>query len=133
MVSLVTLVDTLATEMTGTMTLGQFILAEMERRQMSAREFARLVGVTHKTINKFVNGNPKGYPSMDFLAKLAKATHADPCYLLGLIIPDIVQEGSIKPDDLLLSQRIGQLPPDKRDAIDAIILGFALKDRQNTE
>ena len=40
---------------------------------MSERAFARHVGVDSKTINKFVKAGEEdvGYPSMDFLIKLA--------------------------------------------------------------
>ncbi len=121
-----TLVHAMATEMIEQKTLGKFILAEMDRRQMSAREFARFVGVTHKTINKFINYGAKdvGYPSMDFIAKLAQTTGTDPCYLLELIIPDVALSNRISPDAAILGQRIEKLPENVREAIDGIIAKF---------
>lgn len=61
-------------------TLGGFILEEMRKRDMSARDFALYVGVSHSAINKFLNygiedtyaGKPIGEPSIDFLYRLAR-------------------------------------------------------------
>jgi transcriptional regulator with XRE-family HTH domain len=110
-------------------TFGEFIHTEMKNREMSAREFARFVGVDSKTINKFLDFGSKdvGYPSMDFLKKLSIATHTDPCILLAMIIPEAVDNNPIRPDAMVLSQRIEELPESVRDVIDGIIAKWASK------
>jgi transcriptional regulator with XRE-family HTH domain len=113
-------------------TLGSFILSEIEKRKMSARAFADMVGVTHKTINKFLNYGTKdvGYPSVDFLLKLARATNTDICYLMTLVDPNAPNFDHISPEDRALSTRIGNLPPHLRDAIDAMIIGAVLNNKE---
>jgi transcriptional regulator with XRE-family HTH domain len=120
--------------MTQTKTLGDFILTEMQKRQMSARAFARFVGVDSKTINKFLDYGSKnvGYPSVDFLLKLSQATKADICYLMALVDPSVETNSRVTPDALALSRQIEDLPPHLREAIDALILGAALNKRQDT-
>jgi transcriptional regulator with XRE-family HTH domain len=119
-------------------TLGAFIHAEMLRRDMTAREFAEYVGVTHSTINKFLNhgisntyaGKPVGEPSVDFLVKLARATHTDICSLMALIAPDVTTTNA---EAQVIAERIARLPPDKREIIDSFLLGLTLKGRQQGE
>jgi hypothetical protein len=108
-----------------TKTLGEFILSAMQMRQMSARAFARFVGVDSKTIN--------GYPSVEFLLKLSEATKADICYLMTLLGPNISANIQSDPEALALSRQIEEQPPHIRDAIDALILGAALNSRKDSE
>jgi transcriptional regulator with XRE-family HTH domain len=105
------------------LTLGEFILAEMDKRRMSAREFALFVGVTHSTINKFVHFGSKdvGYPSIEFLGKLAQATHSDLCAVMALVFPEVTEATQLKPSTIILAQRIEQLPDAVREIIDGII------------
>lgn len=113
-------------------TLGEFILQEIQNRQSNARDFALMVGVSHTTINKFLNyglsdnyaGKPVGEPSLDFLVKLAKATHVDVRTLIALVHPEV---GDIDPNDLILAERIGNLPDDQKALIDNFLIGAAIK------
>lgn len=116
-------------------TLGEFILEEMRKRDMSAREFADLVGVANTVINKFLNhgisetyGEQKvGQPSLGFLGKLSKATNTDICYLITLVVPDAVRVTNPDIDALALSRRIEQLPDNAKEVIDAIIDKYSSK------
>lgn len=116
-------------------TFGDFILMEMRKRDMSARAFARFVGVDSKTINKFLDYGTKdvGQPSVEFLSKLALATHTDPCVLLAMVIPEAFINSKIAPGDMALSQRIAKLPPHLRDAIDVMLMGAVLKSGKKIE
>jgi transcriptional regulator with XRE-family HTH domain len=115
--------------------LGEFILEEMRRRGMSAREFADLVGVAHTIVNKFLNhgisemyGDRKvGQPSLDFLEKLSRATNTDICYLISLVAPEAVRVTNPDIDALALSRRIEQLPDNAKEVIDAIIDKYSSK------
>ncbi len=110
---------------TGKITnLGDFILNEMKQRQMSARAFAEFIDVTHSTINKFVDFGKKdvGYPSIEFLIKLAKATKTDIRTLIALVVPpEVLEPSDVSPESILLSQRIEQLPEQYREVIDSIL------------
>lgn len=104
-------------------TLRNFLQLEIDKRQMSARAFARFVGVDSKTINKFLNNDLEdvGYPSVDFLLKLSKATAIDIGSLMGLVDPNVPRIANIAPDAIITSQRIEQLPDTYREIIDDII------------
>jgi hypothetical protein len=118
-------------------TFGEFLWSEIRKRSMSAREFADFVGVTHTVINKFLNygtsetysGRPIGYPSVEFLTKLALATHTDICYLMLLVEPSLPHTGQLSPDAMITSQRIEQLPDQVREIIDDIIIKHAKVDQ----
>lgn len=111
-------------------TLGEFILEEMRKRDMSARKFADLVGVTSTVINKFLNHGINEYygeqlvgnPSLEVLQKLAKATDTDICYLLELTLPDAPRAPNPSLTALRLSRRIEKLPENVQEAIDGFIM-----------
>jgi transcriptional regulator with XRE-family HTH domain len=111
----------------ATNTFKDFLAAEIKKRDMSTREFARYVGVAHGTIGRFINHPPEvtGKPSVEFIEKLARATNTDPCLLLALVIPNTARHTAASPDALILSQRIEQLPEHLREAIDAILARYA--------
>jgi transcriptional regulator with XRE-family HTH domain len=118
-----------------TRTLGQFIQTEMDKRKMSARAFARLLGVDSKTINKFLDYGSKdvGYPSVDFLLKLSQATKADICYIMTLIDPNITLTAQVNPVAVEIGRQIEELPAHVRNTIDDLILGASLNSRQDSD
>lgn len=101
---------------------------------MSAREFAQFVGVSHKTINKFLNHGTKdvGQPSVDFLIKLSKATNTDLCAIMALVAPDAVDSVDDVEARMILS-RIRRLGSDEQRIIEAFIVNTALGKRQSPE
>jgi len=54
------------------MTLKDLIKEEMDKRNLSIREFSKLVGVSHPTISAILNGDE---PSYDLCRKLAHVLH----------------------------------------------------------
>lgn len=112
------------------LTLGAFIQGEIRRRHISITKFAEEVGVSHPIISKFrwhgikkkFGGKPVGEPSLDFLAKLAKATSVDLCTLVGIIYP---HHTKTNPRVGLLAARIAKLPPDKLKLFDTFLEGLA--------
>lgn len=74
--------------------LGDFLIEEIAARGISAREFARLMGVSHVSVSKFLDYGKKdvGYPSVDFILKLAKATGKDIREIMLLIDPTVPAE-----------------------------------------
>lgn len=109
-------------------TLGQFIEQEMRQRDMSVREFAEFVGVSHPTIVKFrehgIQDNA-GTPSMEFLVKLARKTNTSLVALLSMAFPDAASLLEIDPATFILSQRIQRLPENIRQAIDDLLAKYA--------
>ncbi len=121
--------------------LAVFLATQLREREMSVRAFAQFVGVPHALILKFLNkkGEDTGYPSIEFIKKLAVATDADPCAILEMVIPEAFTHKA-QPAELLmlaeqlkelslvsvsevitLAKRLERLPPEARLAIDAII------------
>jgi transcriptional regulator with XRE-family HTH domain len=111
------------------LTLGKYIQDEMKHRDMSIRQFAELVGVTHKVIAKFrhhgidetYNKRPVGDPSLEFLAKLAKATSIDICGLVALVYPN---HTVADPRAAVTNTRISQLSPEKIEILDTFLNGL---------
>lgn len=106
-----------------TKTFGDFLQEEIDKRHQSLREFADMVGVTHQTISKFLDYGKKdvGYPSMDFLAKVSKATNTDIRTIVSLVLPEAVITQSV--DAVVLAEKISRLPKEKQEIIDALING----------
>lgn len=110
-------------------TLADWILEEMQSRDMSLRKFAELVGVSHATLDRILR--PKRdedkYPSVQTLIKMSKATNTDLCTLVALISPE---DSHIDAGAQIIAQRISALPPDKQSQVDAFLLGLTLKGRK---
>ncbi len=113
--------------MSSETTLGEFIDQEIRKRQMSVREFAEFIGVTHPTIMKFREHGKKdvGNPSIDFLIKLAQRTDTNLVALLAMAFPEAAPLLNVDPTTLILSQRIQRLPPHIRQAIDDLLAHYA--------
>lgn len=111
--------------------LREFILGEMKRRGMSAREFAKFVGVGHTTINDLVSKDR--IPGIDFLSKLADATQTDLAALMYLTFPETATRNALSADARILAQRIEQLPEPVREAVKAMIIGQTWKTVKGNE
>jgi transcriptional regulator with XRE-family HTH domain len=113
--------------MSSETTLGEFIDQEIRKRQMSVREFAEFVGVTHPTILKFREHGKKevGSPSIEFLIMLAQTTNTSLIALLAMAFPDAAPLLKVDPATLILSQRIQKLPDHIRQAIDDLLAKYA--------
>lgn len=87
--------------------LAAFIRAEMDRREMSQRQFAELCGVSSATLNGYLKG--KGIdPTLGTLKKLAKATNVDLVTLIDLAFPGELHL-SFPSDVLLLARELTEL------------------------
>lgn len=109
----------------NTIKLRQFIEREMQERSMSAREFARFVGVSSSTISRTMASDNKNEPTLYFLDKLASATHVELCYLVELLYPQ--PRRGVDPDVARLAESISKLPVEAQEMVDSIILGLSLK------
>jgi plasmid maintenance system antidote protein VapI len=104
--------------------LGDFLRHEMEKREMSNHSFADFIGVSHTTINKFVDFGERdiGFPSLEFLIKLAAGTQTDMRFLITLVVPDdVLFDAEVSPEYVHLSKQIEKLKPAYREIIRLII------------
>lgn len=103
-------------------TLGDFLTEEMSRRNMSVLRFSQFVGVSHTSIHKFLEYGKKdvGYPSVDFVIKLAKATNTDISVIMALIDPT-VPTGEHQPLTGMLAEEIESLTDHQRKMVAAFI------------
>lgn len=114
--------------------LREFIESEINRRGISMREFAELVGTTHGTISRLVDPrNQNTAVSVELILKLARSTGTNAFTLLTLVYPELVQDAEFyaraRIDVALLAERIERLPPAVRDIVDGLILQYStLKD-----
>ncbi len=106
-------------------TLKLFIEREMTERGMSAREFAKFVGVASSTISRITANKGASEPSITFLSKLADATKVDICTLVYLVAPGGRREPTPTARDL--ANRISKLPKDRQNLIDAVLMGITLQ------
>ncbi len=100
--------------------LRDFIQSQMDSRDMSARKFAELVGVSQTTITRALSFDNPPEPSLDFLKKLAAATSTDIRDLVVLAAPDaFTTEPST--EARILATYIEKLPDDLREMVDSFI------------
>lgn len=101
--------------------LAEFIHAEMQKRGMSAREFAELCDIATGTMSALANGkNIK--PTLVTLSKLAKTTGADLIALIELVYPGVVHT-TYPPDILLLARELADLRK-KHESVYDFLVGF---------
>lgn len=105
------------------MKLQTFILDEIQKRGISGRELARLVGVANTTIQRAIDENPPE-PTLDFLTKLARVTGVSVTTLVAMVVADDVVADA---EALALAEQIKNLPPDKREMIEALVRGYGMK------
>jgi transcriptional regulator with XRE-family HTH domain len=104
--------------------LSNFILMEIEKRGMSAREFAKFVGVSHTSVNKFLDYGKEdvGYPSVDFILRLAKATNKDVGEIMKLIDPDVpTDDPELDPQVKIIAERIQRLGERERRMVEKFV------------
>lgn len=103
-------------------TLREFIREEMDKRKMSARQFAELLDVAPSTITAHLRNDSRTEPTLHFLRKLAKQTGVPLASVIAMAFPDVSGEISdIPPDVLLLAIRFNNLPEPIRDVIKRLV------------
>lgn len=101
----------------------EFIKDQMFRREMSARQFAEFVDVAPTTITRAIDEADPSTPGIDFLLKLAQATHVELSTLVDMAYPDIATSTKASPSSRVLAQQIEELPDGIREVVVAIIRG----------
>ena len=104
--------------------LGALLRAEMKKRSMSLRDFARFTGVSHPTISKIVSDpNYAQLVRAQTLRKLSQALNID-----VKTLERTAKQKLLADDDAnvrLLIEMIKSLPPQQREMIDTLLRGFA--------
>jgi transcriptional regulator with XRE-family HTH domain len=104
--------------------LSNFILAEIQKRDMSAREFARFIGASHSSVNRLLNYSQDEvhYPSVDFILRLAKATNKDVGEIMKLIDPDVpTDDPELDPQVKIIAERIQRLGERERRMVEKFV------------
>jgi transcriptional regulator with XRE-family HTH domain len=103
-----------------------FLKSEMERRNVSIREFASLVKVSHTTIQRFVDDkSTKRYvPTLDFLDKLAAATGVSLNTLLAICFPETARTIDVDPDVAMICDLVSHLSLSTRQTVIRFIRSF---------
>ena len=109
--------------------LADFVNEEMQRRNMTLREFAKLTGVSHSSLHRITQEREQYHPGWDIVVKLAKGTNTDIRTLAAIIAPDAVtgQDASA----IVLVERIKRLTPEQQEIIDGFIAGKVFKQSHN--
>lgn len=102
---------------------SDFLIEQMEKRDMTAREFARLVGISHFVINKFLEYGRKevGYPSVEFLLRLAKATQTDIGIIMRTLDPSLIAKSGPDIQTQLLIDKILALSGYEKRVVNAFV------------
>lgn len=110
--------------------LAKFIHDEMKLKKIKyINQFAELVDVSHTTIARIIAGSE--LPSLETLIKLSKATDKDIRMIIALVAPQQVRD--VKPQSLLLAQRIDRLSENTQQLIDDIIINTLLRQENQDE
>lgn len=102
--------------------LRDFLLKELQEKQMSITKFAREVGVSTQTIANIINQS-SDYPRIQTLIAIANYTGVSVATLFSLTVGVDV----VRAEAYILAQRIMDLPPDKQQVIFDLLSGIALQ------
>jgi transcriptional regulator with XRE-family HTH domain len=61
--------------------IGKRILDLLEQKNLTQREFAKIIGITEVSVSRYING--KHIPHTDILSKMAETLETTTDYLLG--------------------------------------------------
>ena len=101
-----------------------FLQDEIERRRMSARQFAEFVDVAPSTVTRCVDEQSPAIPGLDFLIKLSTSLNISLPALVELAYPDYTLKTNPSAAARIMAQQIEQLPQAAQDVIAAIIRGM---------
>lgn len=84
--------------------LKAFLQSELKRRDISMRQFADMVGVSHATISRLVAPDTEEVNvSLEFLLKLSKTTGTPLTLLIKMVDPEVpVETGALSASGYLM-------------------------------
>lgn len=107
-----------------------FLLDEIQKRNMSVSGFAHWLGVTHTTINRLLDSRVETDPSAKTLAVMSEKLEVPIEALFSMAYPNIENARfSDDPDALALAKRISKLSAKQREFIVSAIKGMLIDQR----
>lgn len=104
--------------------LREFVLLEIRKRDMSARQFADLIGVSHSTINRLLDTEKDHLPGIELMIKLSDATHIDLCSLMLLAYHAEMKSNQLSGKYRIWAQRLEQAPESIVEAVGILLNGM---------
>lgn len=102
----------------------EFLASEMKKRELTVREFSRMIGVAHTTVSRTLDkSKPPKTPSLEFLAKLAVATNTDIRTLAALLVPSATRADQLR---LMFAELASQLPAQDQQVLLRIIKSWGI-------
>lgn len=102
----------------------EFLAMEIKKRELTAREFSRLIGVAHTTVSRTLDrSKPAKTPSLEFLAKLAIATNTDIRSLAALLVPTATRADQLR---TMFAELASQLPAEDQQVLLRIIKAWGI-------
>ena len=101
----------------------EFLLTQMNQRNMSGREFARFLGISSSSLNRFLDERNPTKPSIEALGQISATLGVAIDVLFAKVEPDI-KFTTVYPDPeaIAIADRITKLSPDERQIIDDFIV-----------
>lgn len=94
----------------------EFISEEIKKRDMSGRQFAEFLGLTHDTVNRMLSHKEDYFPTIETARKIGEKLGINPAVILTLAYPDLNFSG-MGGDQLLFSERFNKAPEDIQNAV----------------
>lgn len=92
----------------------RFLQGELDKREMTAKDFAAEMGVSGSSVTRVLNGSQK--PGDDFLVKLSNYIRVDIGVLMSIVHPTAYRTASHSREATILLQLIEQLPDHLRES-----------------
>jgi transcriptional regulator with XRE-family HTH domain len=102
--------------------LRKVINDELDRRKLSMRELATIVGISHSTLSRIMDETRTDYsPDTETFVKIAYGINLKASTLMAIVTDESEAE---RDESLLIADQINSLPDSSRQVINQIIVGF---------
>jgi predicted transcriptional regulator len=102
-----------------------FLLEQIERRQMTKRAFAEFIEIDESSLYRFLKESDPDSPSDDTLVKIHRKTSIPLATLIELRDPGISREAHLSAHAQFLAQKYQNMSVEDRRVIDAIFDSLA--------
>lgn len=106
-----------------TAAFGRFLQQQIDSRNMSHNDFAKVLGVSQSTISRYISG-VDSEPSLGVLRKISQAIGIPLGSLIAMAYPDVATDLMIDPDIAILVNEFNSLPKSAREIILAAVRGI---------
>lgn len=123
----VTNLDKLARMRRAPKELGEWLLAEMQAKNWSARETARMAGLSHPVISDILSGYQPSTKTCAALAKLFNYSELGLLRMAGIVSPDADTDPWVEEK----AYKLSKLDPELREIADDFIDGLVRRQERN--